>query len=177
MGLTHRDWSDKPGAWMGLCLVGTVHICYGYCLSILRGLMTMGVGYLCLLCLLLGLFFSFWVASPSFVWVCASCHFILFWHVQLKSLGGLIFSVGKTAKWISGRRKVGNLGGLKGGEAAVRLYCVKEKWIKIKNKDVKTHYMKLHNNCMYHHMYFNLWITYNNQCTGHYTKVAIIIYF
>ena len=83
-----------------------------------------------LFCLLIGLFFSSWVASPSLdmrAWASSYC--ILLCCVQLISLGGLLFSEGKyrnTGSGGEGRLWRGGLGGGEGGEAAVRMCYIRE---------------------------------------------------
>lgn len=103
-----------------------LHIGYSCWLSVLKGLLILGVWYFLLFCLLFGPLISYWVSSSCLdLRVCAWCC-ILLCSVKLMSQRSLLFS-GKRGRvkgeWIWGRGKVSwELGEEKGSSGWDVLY-------------------------------------------------------
>lgn len=116
--LLHRDWSSKPRVFMGLHQVLCLCIIH-FCLASLWDFWLWEWMGLWCLCLVLGLFFSWWVAvSNSDLTV-----FVLFYYILNPNGNGR----GET------------LGGVEGGKTTLRIYYMrKESIINKRRKRIKT---------------------------------------
>lgn len=111
---------------MGLYQVLCLNVMYISCLLGVVELLIVAPGIFLTFCLLLGLFYSYWVAVSSFDLRVCHVYLYLHFHVWLLVLAGLLYSEEEMKGSGSVKGKGVGYWEVKGGETVFGIYCIRE---------------------------------------------------